>query len=70
MPECSWILGSRSVDSHRFHDCAVQIGGFALVSGFLLDSGVQILWFSWISCLWPPDLKICMDFFDTGIHIH
>ena len=77
MHEFSWILGSRSVDFHGFHDCGFQITGFALVSGFLdpdqwllLDSGVQILWFSWISCLWPPELKICMDFFDTRIHIH
>ena len=58
------IVGSRLQDFHWF------LVFWDPDQWLLLDSGVQILWFSWISCLCPPDLKICMDFFDTGIHIH
>ena len=58
------IVGSRLQDLHWF------LVFWDPDQWLLLDSGVQILWFSWISCSGPPDLKLCMDFFDTGIHIH
>ena len=56
MHEFSWILGSRSVDFHGFHDCGFQIAGFALVCGFLGSRSMDSFEF------WDADSMVFVDF--------